>query len=266
MSGFCLNNLDVFNNERRNLMSKTALPGHFYAVGVGPGEPDLLTLRAARLIESANVIITPQSSKSGESIALRAVAEFIDGQQVIVNRYPMTRENSKTRQRWRELAQQAEQFCRQGKSVVQITLGDPLIYATSSYLLETLSESLEAEKLHLVPGISAFQMVASRFGRSLTLQEDRLLIMSGADLDAVEEALSNCETLVLFKAASHFEELYVLLKNRDLLASASLVCAGGQGEHEQVVADLSRWDPQPLGYMTTMIIHLGQRSWREANA
>ncbi len=247
----------------KQLNKGEAQAGHFYAVGVGPGEPDLLTLRAARLIASADVIITPQSNRSGESIALRAVSDFVDQQQIIVNQYPMTRENDKTRSRWKELAEQAEALCREGKAVVQITLGDPLIYATSSYLLEALSETLDADRLHLVPGISAFQMVASHFGRPLTLQEDRLLIMSGADLDAVEDALDHCETLVLFKAASHFDDLYQLLKGKDLLAKACFVSAGGQGDHEKVVRDLSQWQPEDLGYMTTMIIHLGSRAWQE---
>jgi precorrin-2/cobalt-factor-2 C20-methyltransferase len=250
-------------NKKGIVRGKFAQPGHFYAVGVGPGEPDLLTLRAARLIESADVIITPQSNRSGESIALRAAKEFIDQQHIIVKRYPMTRENSKTELRWTELAQQVGSLCDQGKAVIQITLGDPLIYATSSYLLAALSDVLPTEKLHLVPGISAFQMVASRFGQPLTLQEDRLMIMSGADIDAVKQALSSCETLVLFKAASYFDDLYALLKSRDLLACASLVCAGGQGDQERVVSDLSCWEVEPLGYMTTMIIHLGQRRWQK---
>ncbi len=242
---------------------KTAQAGHFYAVGVGPGEPDLLTLRAARLIESADVIVTPQSDKSGESIALRAVKDFVHAQEVVVHQYPMTRENVKTRQRWADLAHEVSSLCLAGKSVVQITLGDPLIYATSSYLLEALSELLPVENLHLVPGISAFQMVASHFGRPLTLQEDRLLIMPGTDLAAVEKALSNCETLVLFKAATRLQELVALLERHHLLAHTSLVSAGGQGDHEQVIPDLSQWQMEPLGYMTTMVIHLGQRSWRE---
>ena len=245
------------------MTKKIAQAGHFYAVGVGPGEPDLLTLRAARLIESADVVITPQSDKSGESIALRAVKDFINEQEVIVHQYPMTRENEKTRQRWADLADQVYGLCQSGKSVVQITLGDPLIYATSSYLLEGLSEKMGADQLHLVPGISAFQMVASHFGQPLTLQEDRLLIMPGTDLAAVEKALSNCETLVLFKAATRLQELVALLDRHNLLARTSLVTAGGQGDHEQVIPDLSQWQLAPLGYMTTMVIHLGQRSWQE---
>lgn len=243
-----------------------AVAGHFYAVGVGPGDPGLLTIRAARLIESADVVLAPQSKSSAHSLALQAAQDFISDQDVLIHKYPMTRENSKTRRRWRELAEEVAGLCAAGKSVVQLTLGDPLIYATSSYLLEALASLMPADTLHLTPGISAFQMVASRFGKPLTLQEDRLLIMSAADLEAVEQAFARCETLVLFKAASALPELIELLERYKLLHCASLVSSGGQGERELAVADLSNWARQELGYMTTMIIHLGQRSWQEREA
>lgn len=237
--------------------------GHFYAVGVGPGDPDLLTLRAARIIKDADVILAPQSKKSKTSIALQAIAPLLGDQEVIVSQYPMVRDNSKTRERWGLLADVVSDRCRRGQSVVQVTLGDPLIFATSSYLMEALAEQMPVEKLHVEPGISAFQMTASRFNEALTLQEDRLLLMSATDLQAVEMALEQCETLVLFKAAGNLSGLMTLLEKHNLLHRAKLVSAGGQGEHEVRVADLSRWQRLDLGYMTTMIIHIGKRGWQE---
>ncbi|MCK4501710.1 MAG: precorrin-2 C(20)-methyltransferase [Desulfuromonadales bacterium] len=237
--------------------------GHFYAVGVGPGDPELLTLRAARLIKDADVIFAPQSKKSKNSLALQAIAPLLCDQEVIISQYPMVRDNSKTRERWGLLAEDVSDRCRRGQSVVQVTLGDPLIFATSSYLMEALAEQMPAEKLHVEPGISAFQMTASCFNEALTLQEDRLLLMSATDLQAVEKALGQCETLVLFKAAGDLPGLMALLDKHNLLPHARLVSAGGQGDHEIRVAELSSWPRQDLGYMTTMIVHIGKRSWRE---
>lgn len=245
------------------MIDKKIQAGHFYAVGVGPGDPDLLTLRAARLIQDADVILAPQSKKSKSSLALRAVAPLLGDQKVIVSQYPMERDNDKTRERWQLLAAEVSDHCQRGQSVVQVTLGDPLIFATSSYLLEALAEQMPVEKLHVVPGISAFQMTASCFNKALTLQEDRLLLMSATDLAAVENALDQCETLVLFKAAGDLSGLMALLERHNLLHRAKLVSAGGQGEHEVRVTDLSCWQRLDLGYMTTMIIHIGKRGWRE---
>ncbi|MBN2643941.1 precorrin-2 C(20)-methyltransferase [Trichloromonas sp.] len=262
-------NRDIrFAKERPSQQSAEsfALAGHFYAVGVGPGDSDLLTLRAARLIESADVILAPQSQKSTHSLALNAAKPFLSGQELVVTRYPMQRDSSATQAHWRKIAEDVARRCSDGQAVVQITLGDPLVFATSSCLTEALADKLNPEQIHLVPGISAFQLVASCFQRPLALQEDRLLIMSATDLEAVEQALDQCETLVLFKAAGNLPALLELLRKHDLLQRASLVSAGGQGKQELQIADLSRWEPNELGYMTTMIIHLGQRPWQEQSS
>lgn len=246
-----------------SLTTQPAQAGHFYAVGIGPGSPDLLTLRAARLVEQCDVILSPQARNSAKSLALEAVRPFLDQQEILVNNYPMERNDKKTRERWQLLAQDVAKRCAAGQSVVQVTLGDPLIFATSSYLLQGLAELMPADKLHVVPGISAFQTTASRFAEALTLQEDRLTLMSATNLDAVEEALDHCETLVLYKAGSCIEALMERLRQRNLLSCAKLVSCGEQGDHELVVDDLSQWKMTPLNYMTTMIIKIGNRPWQE---
>ncbi|EAT15771.1 precorrin-2 C(20)-methyltransferase [Desulfuromonas acetoxidans] len=238
-------------------------PGHFYAVGIGPGSPDLLTLRAARLVEQCDVILSPQARTATKSLALEAVRPFLSNQEIIVLNYPMERNDQRTRQRWQQLADDVVQRCAHGQSVVQVTLGDPLIFATSSYLLQALADQMPADHLHVVPGISAFQTSASRFGEVLTLQEDRLTLMSATNLDAVAQALDHCETLVLYKAGGCIDSLMELLRQRNLLSQARLVSCGEQGDHELLVDDLSQWTMTPLSYMTTLIVKIGQRGWQE---
>jgi len=122
---------------------------------------------------------------------------------------------------------------------------------------------MDKRKIQVVPGISAFQIAASRFHDALTLQEDRLQLMSATDLAAVEAALSHCETLVLYKAGGVINELLALLKKHDLLAAARLVSCAEQGAGELVIEDLSNFAPESLSYMTTMIIHCGRRNWQD---
>lgn len=240
-----------------------ALPGHFYAVGVGPGSPDLLTLRAARIVESADLILAPQAMGASRSLALETIRPFLKNQQLLCVSYPMERNAPATRARWQELADTVAEHCRRQRSVVQITLGDPLIFATSSYLLTGVRQRLSPEKIHVIPGISAFQAGAGRFGDPLTLQEDRLTLMSATDLTAVAEALNHCETLVLYKAGGVIEPLLALLKERGLLGSARLVSCAEQGEGELIVESLETWQPAALSYMTTLIVRVGSRIWRE---
>lgn len=239
-----------------------ALPGHFYAVGVGPGSPDLLTLRAARIIETADLIITPQAKGSSKSLALEAIRPLLKNQQVICANYPMERNGQATRERWQQLADTVTEHCTNNLSVVQITLGDPLIFATSSYLLQSINDQLADDQVHIIPGISAFQTGASRFGEALTLQEDRLTLMSATDLDAVSEALNHCETLVLYKAAGVIQQLLEILAERKLLGSSRLISCAEQGEHELIIDSLDGWQPEQLNYMTTMIVRIGNRNWQ----
>ncbi|WP_303723067.1 precorrin-2 C(20)-methyltransferase [Malonomonas rubra] len=238
-----------------------AQPGHFYAIGIGPGAPDLLTVRAVMIIESADIILTPQANGSNRSLALKAIEPYLQNQEVMTVNYPMQRNEANTNERWKAVASDVVEKLRQNKSVAMITIGDPLIFATTSYLLYSLTESLMEENIHIIPGISAFQIGASKFHDPLTLQEDRLTLMSATDLAAVENALDHCETLVLYKAAGVIEELLPLLKVRGLLESSKLISSAEQGEGELLLNNLSTWQPRELSYMTTMIVRIGNRSW-----
>ncbi len=253
-------------------MTEGALPGHFYAVGVGPGAPDLLTLRAARLVRTADLVIAPRSERSGDSLALQVVRPFLrptdqgQGQEVVEHPYPMARDLARTLASWGEVADRVVAACGAGRSAVQITLGDPSIYSTSAYLLALLAGRLPAGRAHVVPGISAFQAAAGRFADPLTLQEDRLLIMPATDLAEVEKALAGgwCETLVLYKAGRSVGELRDLLRRRGLAGAARAAFYAEQGDRETLVWDLDSLEEEAAeaaGYMATVIVHLGRREW-----
>jgi precorrin-2/cobalt-factor-2 C20-methyltransferase len=239
----------------------TAQPGHFYAVGTGPGAPDLLTVRAANLIRAAQVIITPRSERSDESLVMNTIRDLIDKQEVVTHTYPMQRNLAKTLQSWTPIADLVTARCRDGKAAVQVTLGDPLLYSTSSYLLPLLAERMPADRLHVVPGICAFQAVASRLGIPLALQEDRVLIMPATDLDEVERALDRCETLVLYKSGRHLAGLADLLERRGLSGKAHLICNAEQGDKEFITQDLRQAAAGQHGYLATVIISIGRREW-----
>jgi precorrin-2/cobalt-factor-2 C20-methyltransferase len=240
-----------------------AQPGNFYAIGIGPGASDLMTVRAVNIIESADIILSPQAEGSNRSLALAAIEPYLKNQQIQTINYPMKRDAQSTKERWDTAARQVLKDCDAGKSVAMITIGDPLIFATTSYLLQGLVDGMDKSKIEVVPGISAFQIAASRFHDPLTLQEDRLMLMSATDLGAVETALANCETLVLYKAGGVINELLALLAKHELLGAARLVSCAEQGEGELVIDDLRDFSPDAMSYMTTMIIHCGRRNWQD---
>jgi len=236
-------------------------PGHFYALGIGPGASDLVTLRAAKLIESADIIIAPRSEKSETSLALATIQPWVNNQEIIEHTFAMTRDLNETLTRWKGIARLIAERCEQGQSVVQITLGDPLLYSTSYYLLELTRELMPPQSIHVVPGVSAFQSAASLFGETLTIQEDRLLLMPATDLDAVEKALGHCETLVLYKVGKKLSQLIELLERKELLEHAQLACYCEQADRELLATDLRGVDPEQ-GYLATVIVRIGRKEWQ----
>lgn len=238
-----------------------AQAGCFYAVGIGPGSADLLTVRAVDIIKSADVIIAPRAETAEKSIALEAIKPYITDQEIIEHIYPMKRDINATLDCWGKVADIICEKTSQNMSVAQITLGDPLIYSTSSYLLDCLEGKLERKRIQVVPGISAFQAAAAKFQEILCLQEDRVTMMPGTDLIEVGKALESCETLLLYKAGRNIEKIKELLLSRGLLKNAK---AAFYVEQDQ---ELLWWnmeeDLDHSGkYMTIVIVRNGSRGWK----
>lgn len=240
--------------------------GCFYAVGVGPGAPDLLTLRAARVLQEADIIHAPRAACATASMALEIIGELDIRGEVVECEYPMTRDIQQTRQMWKGVAERIAAECNAGQCVAQITIGDPTMYSTSGYLLDALADRLPREQIHVIPGIGAHQAAAARFAETLCRQEDRMMIMPGNDLGAVEKALGQCETLILYKVAKCISGLKALLKRRGLLDSARLACYVEQPAKEMLIADLNALPESEQGYLSTMLIRIRERGWNDIDA
>jgi precorrin-2/cobalt-factor-2 C20-methyltransferase len=238
----------------------TVQPGHLYLVGVGPGAPDLLTLRAVNIIGGVDVVVAPRSSASGSSLALDVVRPHLREQEVIEHVYPMARDQEQTSRCWAQMADLCVERLHAGQSVAHITLGDPLIYSTCVYLLQEIGDRVSPSNIHLVSGISAMQGAAARLNCMLLTQNDRLILLPADDLAAVADALDHCETLVIYKIANRIAAVMALLRSRDLLSSASLVCYAEQSG-EQIYRTLDGVHDERLGYMSIMIVRVGHRSW-----
>jgi precorrin-2/cobalt-factor-2 C20-methyltransferase len=227
---------------------------------VGPGAPDLLTLRAVSILSSVDVIIAPRSSASSESLALKIVRPYLHGQEVIEHVYPMERDNDQTARCWAQMADLAVARSKQGQSVTHITIGDPLFYSTGAYFVEQIGDRIPADTIHVVSGISAMQAASALVGEPLLTQNDRLLLLPADDLEGVESALDHCETLVIYKIGARIDLLVQLLRRHGLEKKACLVCYAEQ-TREQVFFNLDQAQGERLGYMSTMIVHIGHRSW-----
>ena len=235
--------------------------GHFYALGVGPGSPDLLTLRAVDVIRNSGVILCPRSAVSRDSLALEIIRDHIFDQEIIEHVYPMQRSETKVRESWLRASEIIAFHCLRGRTVAQVTLGDPHIYSTCAYVLPVIEKALGPGRTHIIPGITAFQSCAANFTQSLTTQEDRLTLMPGTDMAEVEKAIGGCETLVLYKTGRKLQQLFDLLKRQGLERHARVVFNSGMPGKEKIYQDLEQALEDEPGYLACVLIYTGRRKW-----
>lgn len=223
--------------------------GTFYAVGVGPGDPELLTLQAANILKRCPVIAAPQT-KSGQMLALDIARSALDlrEKEVLPLSFTMSREPALREESYQTAARQIKAFLQKGLDVAMVNLGDVSVFATAYYILERIRE--DGFEAVMAPGVTSFSAVAARLGCSLTQIDAPLhIIPASADLDS---ALQFPGTKVLMKSGSAIRETVHALERAGLLDRAALVADCGLPT-EQVYRDLCEL-PENLSYFATIIV------------
>lgn len=222
--------------------------GKFYGIGVGPGDPELLTMKAVRLMGACDTIAVPQSGGS-EQVALKIAQEYIKDKPILHCELPMTRDKA---QRDASHDRAADAICTvldQGRDVAFLTLGDPTIYATSWYIFKRIVE--RGYETEIVPGVPSFCAAAAALGRALC-QDDEMLHIIPASHGAVDEGLDLPGSKVLMKAGKSILKVRDRLAARGELAHAALVERCGM-EGERLVTDLAALDDS-LSYFSMILV------------
>lgn len=222
--------------------------GVCYGVGVGPGDPGLLTLRGAEVIRACPVLAVPVSGGrlAALEIACRAVPEAAE-KELLRLELPMLRDRAALEKNYDTAAARVLAVLDSGRDVAMLNLGDPSLYATySSVQSRVLAAGYEAVT---VPGVPSFCAVAARLNVGLTRPHLPLHIIPGG-YPGVEEALGYPGTKVLMKAGKELQRLPALLEGRGCTAAAVTDCGM---DTEAVRTDLTRLEG-PAGYFTTVII------------
>ena len=225
--------------------------GVFYGVGVGPGDPELMTLKAVRVLERCPVIAAPKT-KSGEMLALDIASAAVDlKEKTIVPLYfSMERDKAAQHAAHLDAVEAVRPYLDAGQDVAMLNLGDVSIYATYSYLMEILGG--QGYKTVMVPGVPSFCAVAARLGISLTEMNGPLHIAPGSM--ALDEVLNQPGTKVLMKSGRQMPAVLDALAARNALGKSMLVQNCGLPE-ETVYPDLSQSRPEGKhGYFSTVIV------------
>lgn len=231
----------------------------FYAIGVGPGDPELLTRKAERILREADVVLAPVSRPGEASVALDTVREFLEEgcQEIIIHQFPMTSDKDVLVKAWQEAAAIIAARVEAGKDVAFITIGDPLLYSTFIYLLRIFRETYPQVEIEIVPGISSINTSAAVAGVPLAEAEEKIVIIPATSgIEAIRKALSEYDTVVLLKVKPIYAEIIALLKEMGRSGSSLFVERVG-GERQKVLTDLDLMAAHTPDYLSLMIIRRG---------
>lgn len=221
-----------------------------YGVGVGPGDPELVTVKAKFVIEAADVICVPKAHQDGESIALKIIAPYLHKQKILEIVLPMTKEHKILEEGWRQAAQKVAMELKAGHNVVFPTLGDVTIYSTFSYLTEALQEILPKVNIEMIPGITSFSAAAARMGISLADGNQPLVIVPEVKEKTITEVFPRFNNLVLLKVSSYWQQLKDVFAEEKV--KTALVSRLGQAD-EAISEDFAALEQKP-DYLTLAIV------------
>lgn len=220
--------------------------GKFYGVGVGPGDPRLLTILAVDVLKSVDIVAIPKSKMDKESVAWDIAKVHCPSQVRLMElEMPMTPDQDILTKAWEDGARVLLEELKQGKSVAFITLGDPSLYSTYSYLLNIMQAELPQECIITVPGITAMAAAAASINLPLATGDEPLLILPSTE--DVSEYLG-FPNIVLMKVSRRLPEMLSLLEEKG--RKAVLLTRLGQPEEK------IRWEPKSSDFKSEKIDYL----------
>lgn len=231
--------------------------GVFYGVGVGPGDPDLITVKAIKIIEKADCIIIPKSARDSESTAGEIIKKYIKPKtEIKFVVFPMGSDKN-VMEIYEKTGDEISSGLSTGKNIVFVTIGDPLFYSTFCYL----KYFVEKEKYltESVPGVFSFAAIASKLGITLGIQNDKLAVITDYSVQETEQILDIFDTVVFLKIKRYFGKVKNILGEKDLLKNCFMVSNCGMPD-EETIENLSELEPEKIPYLSTMILRKGNKN------
>lgn len=243
-----------------NQASKLSKTGVLYGVGVGPGDPDLVTIKAVQILKKVPKIFAASSSKNDYSIAENIVKIHIGAKDVEKLPFPMCNDKSVLLEAWETNSSRVLEILRTGIDCAFITLGDPLTYSTFSYLFKTIRRKEPNLEVVSIPGITSFQAAAAAANIPLSEGEESLVIVSGAKGGAkLKQAVQISDNVVMLKTYRQFNNIYQTLEDLDMLEQSTFVCKLGT-EQQTIVSDLTELKDTSTPYLSLIIVKKNRKS------
>lgn len=229
--------------------------GKLYGIGVGPGDPELLTLKACRILQGADVIFCPEKKEGAGSFAYDIIKGLLkDTKARIVNLvYPMHYHGAQLKEMWERNAHTMAEYLEGDRTGAFITLGDPAVYSTFMYTLPYIEAA--GVPVEVVPGIPSFCAVADTMKLPLVAWDEDLVIapVRKNSSEELAKVLREHDNVVLMKPSSDQQALLQAIRENHLEDSFVLVTKSGTGE-ERMVTDFGELEQYHIPYLSTVII------------
>ncbi len=234
----------------------------FYGIGVGPGDPELITLKALNVLEKVDIIFAPRAKTKEESLAGEIVEKVLRKKKDICElEFPMTNNREELGERYARAAELILQKISDGKPAAYLTIGDPLLYSTYIYLVNALLELAPELIVETIPGIPAYSAVAARFNYSLAEKGEKICICPAPeDMEDLRDVIKKNDTIVVMKVAKKLPMVIALLEEMGILHNTIF------GSHVGLKGERlinGRKEPFTLsekeGYLSTIIVRKGKK-------
>lgn len=234
------------------------MSGTLYGLGLGPGDPELITLKAWRLLKAAPVVAYP-APDDAPSFARSIVAQWLHPAQIEIEiKIPMAMARYPAQEVYDQAATEIADHLTAGRDVALLCQGDPLLYGSFMYLFGRLSERFPCT---IVPGVSSLGACAAAAGFPLAARNDALAVLpAGLSDDELTRRLDACEAAAIIKLGRHFARIRILLETLGLAGNARYVERASLASER--VLPLDAVDPQSAPYFSMILLHRRGEAWR----
>lgn len=211
-------------------------------IGVGPGDPDLLTVKAVKAIQNAETIMCPASKEDRPSIALSVVSSLIkpDNQEIVKLIFPMTKDKDILESTWKKNAEIMADKVLSGRNVVYLTVGDPYLYSTWIYMHREIHANHPELKINVVPGIVSMFTFASKVGVSIAEGAEKVAIIPSCyNLETVKEIAKNTESLIFLKDGRYFDQVIELLRESGFPDNSIFAIGQDLGTQKEIIRKMT---------------------------
>jgi precorrin-2/cobalt-factor-2 C20-methyltransferase len=244
----------MFSN--RTTENGRKMTGCFYGIGVGPGDPELITRKAWRILSQVPVIFVPRKAEQSEGMA-RSIIDSLKPpieSKIVGLHLPMLRNRKRLEEHWQQAADTIWQHLGKGEDCAFVNVGDPLLYGSFVHVLDTLRQGHPEIEVEVVPGVSSINAAAARAIVPLGTDDDHIAIIAdGFDDKILKKTLEEFDTVIFLKVNNVFDKLVRILEELDLTDKCVYV-RRSTAPGEEIIRDISRLKGRKIDYFSLLIV------------